>query len=319
MNKNWLICLVMFLLWSCGEDDRVQQEIARIPVEVDLERFDRRFADATADSLDVLKRDFPYLFPEEYPDSVWIDQMQDTIQLELNRAVAGEYPNLDNLRKELGMFFQHVKYYFPEQEVPDVVTLTSYVDYRNQVIWTDSLLLISLDTYLGKDHRLYQGIQDYLKKNLNRDQILPDVAKAFGETRISRPESRNFLAHMIYYGKILYLQDKLLPFVQEAEKIGYTMEELQWAKSNEDQIWRYFVERELLYSSDTDLYNRFLYPAPFSKFYLQLDNEAPPRLGQYIGWQIVQDFVTETGASLQEVIAADANSIFQKSNYKPER
>ena len=319
MLKKLLIFCLLVLAFSCGKDDEREREIAKIPVELKLTRFDERFARATPDSLEHLKREFPYLFPSEYPDAVWIDKMTDTIQLELNREVAKEFPDLDEMKQELHLLFQHIKYYFPQTELPEIVTLTSDVDYRNKTVWTDDFLLISLDTYLGKDHHFYLGIQEYLKKNFEPDQIVSDVAASFAETVVPRPESRTFLAHMVYYGKILYLKDRLIPFKTSGEKIGYTEEEYDWARANEEQIWRYFIDKELLFDTDSQLQTRFLFPAPFSKFYLQLDNESPSQLGQYVGWQIVKQYMDRNEVSLEEMLATDAQTIFNLSNYKPKK
>ncbi len=319
MHRRFLLLGILVLILSCGKDDKREKEIAEIPVEVRISRFDREFARATPDSLPKMKQEYPYLFPRQFADSVWVLKMNDTIQQEINREVAAAFPDLEETTEELHGLFQHIKYYFPHAPVPHVVTLTSEVDYRNKVIWTDELLLISLDTYLGADHHFYMGIQTYLKKNFEQEQIVSDAAAAFAEKVVSRPKAREFLAHMIYYGKMLYLQDRLIPFKSDARKIGYTPEELDWAKRNEEQIWRYFIEKELLYDSDTQLYTRFLYPAPFSKFYLELDQEAPPKLGQYVGWQIVRQYMDRQEVPLQEMLETDAETIFKKSNYKPKK
>lgn len=319
MLKKLLFFCLLLLAFSCGKDDEREREIAKIPVEVELTRFDERFARATPDSLKQLKEEFSYLFPSAYPDEVWVEKLTDTIQLELNKEVAKEFPDLKDLKQELHLLFQHIKYYFPQTEIPQVVTLTSDVDYRNKTVWADDLLLISLDTYLGKDHHFYIGIQEYLKKNFEPEQIIPDAAASFAETVVPRPESRTFLAHMIYYGKILYLKDRLIPLKSNAEKMGYTQEELDWAQANEEQIWRYFIDKELLFDTDSQLQTRFLFPAPFSKFYLQLDNEAPAQLGQYVGWKIVKQYMERNEVSLQEMLATDAETIFNLSNYKPKK
>ena len=319
MFKNLTLFCFFILVISCVGDDNREEEIAAIPVEMEVQRFDQRFAHATADSLPNLKNEFPFLFPRQYPDIMWVEKMQDTIQLELNEAVASEFPDLQKTETELARLFQHIKYYFPQRKIPKVITLTSDVDYRNQVVWADSLLLISLDTYLGMDHPLYVGVQDYIKKEMQKDQIAVDAAEAFVQTLVPRPSSRSFLAHMIYYGKILYLKDLLLPFKTNAQKMTYLPEEMEWAEANEDQIWRYFVERELLYSSDSELQTRFLFPAPFSKFFLELDAEAPPRLGQFMGWQMVRQFMEKTNSSIEEMIQADAEHIFKESKYKPQQ
>jgi gliding motility-associated lipoprotein GldB len=317
-KKILFYCLFASLL-SCAEDNSKEKEIAAIPIDLEVERFDKRFANATADSLPALKNEFSFLFPRQYPDILWVQKMEDTIQLELNEAVATQFPDLRETEDELEQLFQHIKYYFPQRNIPKVITLTSDVDYRNQVVWADSLLLVALDTYLGMDHPLYTGVQDYIKKEMQKDQIAVDAAGAFAQTVVPGPSSRSFLAHMVYYGKMLYLKDILLPFKTDAEKMTYLPEEFSWAEANEDQIWRYFVERELLYSSDSDLQTRFLYPAPFSKFFLELDAEAPPRLGQFLGWRIVQQFMEKNEVSVQEMIETDAETIFKKSKYKPRK
>ena len=319
MLKKLFFCSFLCMLISCADEDQREEEIGQIPVEVKISRFDKRFAGATADSLPALKMDFPFLFPKQYPDSVWVQKMNDTIQVELNEAVADKFPDLSDTQDELEQLFQHIKYYFPKSNLPEVITLTSDVDYRNQVIWTEEVVLIALDTYLGDDHPLYVGIQDFIRKNFNREQIVTDVASAFAETKIEEPASRTFLASMIYYGKILYLKDLLVPFKSEAEKMGYTDKELKWAKANEDQIWRYFVEKELLYSTDSQLGPRFLFPAPFSKFYLELDQEAPARLGQFIGWQIVRQYMDKNEVSLKEMLQSNEETLFNKSTYKPSK
>jgi uncharacterized protein YjaZ len=117
----------------------------------------------------------------------------------------------------------------------------------------------------------------------------------------------------------LYLKDELLPEYNDAEKIGYLPEQITWCQENESYIWRYFIEKELLYSTDSKLPNRFTNVAPFSKFYLEIDNESPGRVGQWIGWQIVRSFMQNNKVSMQEMIKMDAKELFEKSKYKPKK
>ena len=39
---------------------------------------------------------------------------------------------------------------------------------------------------------------------------------------------------------------------------------MKWALTNEEQIWRYFIEHEVLYDTDSELQRRFINLAPFS-------------------------------------------------------
>ena len=146
------------------------------------------------------------------------------------------------------------------------------------------------------------------------------MASAFAKKVNSYPRNRSFLSRIIYYGKELYVKDKLLPTQTDAQKINYLAEEYDWAQANEEQIWRYFVENELLYSTDSSLDRKFLDPAPFSKFGLELDSESPARLGRYLGWQIVRAFADKNPkVELNELLQLSADDIFQQSNYKPRR
>src|SRR5690606_5136753 len=155
--------------------------------------------------------------------------------------------------------------YFPEFNEPQILTLISDVDYRNKVIYADSLVVVGLDNFLGADHFFYVDINRYIAKNLIPEQLTPEIAEAISERFVRPPSGRTFMDLMVYYGKKQYLKEQLMPLYDEHRIIGFTEDELEWAKANEMEIWRYFVEREILFSTDPQLAPRFINPAPFSK------------------------------------------------------
>ena len=311
--------LLVLLIWACKEEAKIQPEIAGIPLELEVNRFDREFAAVSGETLDVLKNKYPYLFPVQYADSVWLLKMQDTLQQALHQEIDLAFGDFNAQKEGLELLYKHINHYFPKQQLPRVVTVSSDVDYNNRVILTDTLLLIGLDNYLGKDHRFYSGIERYIAAGLEEKYLESDVAGAFAKKVIPPPADRTFLSQMIYYGKELYLKDLLLPLLADEDKIGYTKEELAWAEANEEQIWRYFVEKELLFSTDRGLGPRFLDPAPFSKFRLVLDNESPGRIGRYMGWQIVKAYTRKNNVSLKSLLNTPSKTIFQEANYKPKK
>ena len=311
--------MTIIILLGCTGKSKLEREIAAIPMEVDIIRFDRKFSESDPEDLPVLKKKYPQFFPEQYPDSIWIARMSDTLQLQLNRAVNARFADNSEFEDELIPLFRHMAYYFPEFKPPIVTTIISDVDYKNKVIIADSLMVVSLDTYLGADHELYEGVKRYIAKNLDFSQFGPDVVGTYARQLVSPPRNRDFLSQMVYYGKQLYLRDLMLPEATDAQKIGYTEGEMQWAIENESDIWRYFVENELLYSTDQKLGGRFLNPAPFSKFYLQIDNESPGRIGQYIGWQIVRSYMKQNDISVSRLMIEEAGDIFNNAKYKPLR
>lgn len=310
---------IAVLAFSCKKSDNSEKEIAAIPVSFELKRFDEAFANASPEQLPQLKAAFPYFFPEQFNDSVWINRMQDSLQQELLNEVQKAFPSVENEKEELKQLFQHAKYYFPDFKEPTVISLTSDVDYNNRVIYADSLLLIALDNYLGPGHRFYNGIQQYLKKNFTPEMIAVDAAGQIARSRMQYPNDRTLLGQMILHGKELYLKDLLIPFKTDAQKMGYTPKEIEWAIANEGEIWRYFIENNLLYDTSLKTQERFVREAPFSKFYLELDNEAPGRLGQFMGWQIVRAYMLNNNVPLQQMLNAPADEIFKKSRFKPKK
>ena len=87
---------------------------------------------------------------------------------------------------------QHMKYYFPKTKTPKVITLISDMDYTNKAIYADSLVIISLELYLGKDHKFYT-FPKYLKQNFEERQMMPDVVKSFSLGKIAPPMDKEFV------------------------------------------------------------------------------------------------------------------------------
>lgn len=298
----------------------LDKEVAAIPIDIKIERFDKIFAQVNAQNLSEIKEEYPFLFPGVYSDSIWIAKANDTLQHQLNEEVFKKFNNLSDFQVELEDLLKRIKYYFPQVTDPRVITVTSDVDYRNKIILSKDLLIIALDNYLGADHFFYKDLQQYVKEDLVENQILPDIAKTYAKQLVELPGNRTFLANMVYYGKELYLANLFLPHKEDADKMGYSKDQLQWVQANEEEIWRYFVDKQLLYATDANLSSRFLYPAPFSKFYLEeIDREAPDKVGQFIGWRIVEAYMKNNNVSLQQLLKNDAETIFKKSRYKPEK
>jgi len=313
----YIVLLVVLIFCGCGEEDKVTEAVNNINLELKVSRFDNEFADASAADISELRKEYPFLFPA--PDSIWIAKLQDSLQIELREEVRNEFAYFDKETADLELLFKYIEYYFPNYPVPSVITVTNDVDYNNRIILTDSLLLIGLDNYLGPEHKYYSGLQNYIAQDMNRDFIVSNIASAFANKIVSRPKERTFLAQIIYYGKVLYLKDKVMPFHTDEQKITFSKDQLAWAEGNEEPMWRHFIENELLYSTDNKLSQRFIDPAPFSKFGLELDNESPGQLGRYLGWQIVRSFMEKNDVSLQQLLNLTAEDIFKKSNYKPNK
>ena len=318
MKKISLIVLFCLAFVGCDKRSKVEQEISKKPLSIKVERFDKAFFETAPQDLPALKLKYPYFFPEGNDDAIWQDKMQNPMWRELYTEVQKKFGTFQKEQAEITDLVKHLQYYFPETKTPKVITVISEMDYHNKVIYADSLVLISLELYLGKTQRFYE-FPNYIKQNFEPNQLLPDLVSSFAMRKIPPPHDPSFLAQMIYAGKELYLKDLLLPTYSDADKIGYLPAQQTWCQENESYIWRYFVDKKMLYSTDQKLLPRFLNPAPFSKFYLEIDNESPGRVGAWIGWQIVRAYMENNKVSIQDLLAADAKDIFEKSHYKPKK
>ena len=320
MNKKLFLSLSILVMFiACQNDSKIEKDISNIEVDFEVERFDKIFSKSNLNDLPKLKTTFPFLFSKRIPDSVWINKIKDTLQHQLYSEIDKKMGDFSGVENEMRSLFQHLKYYDNTFKEPHVITLTNFVDYRNKTIVTDTIILIALDNYLGEDHEFYADIPKYLTQSMNSSQIISDLATDYAQKYIFQSQRKTLLDEMIYFGKELYFKDMMIPFKTDAEKIGYTQDQLDWAISNESYIWRYFIEKELLYSTDSSLPNRFVAPAPFTKFYLELDSESPGRLGQYIGWQIVRSYMDQNNIEFMDMLQKDAIEIFNEAKFKPRK
>jgi len=319
MRHYFLFCLLSIFLFSCNSEPKNIVDISGIEVDFTVKRFDIDFYASGGENLEQLKNEYPDLFPVNTSDSIWLAKIHDQDEQELFVATQRVYKDFSKTKSELETLFKHVKYYNEKFVSPGVITILSNIDYEYRVIYSDPLLFISLDVYLGKESNFYADYPDYIKENNKQERITVDVANQLIERQVKPSLNRTLLGKMIAAGKKLYLLDLYLPSKPDQIKIGYSEDKLNWSIANESQVWRYFIENNLLYSTDTKLNKRFLDEAPFSKFYLSEDANSPGRIGQWMGWQIVRSFMEKNDVSLQTLLRMSEEEIFEQSNYKPKK
>jgi len=304
---------------GCVKDKTGKIDLSNIEVITVVERFDQKFYTLPPDKLGALKIDFPYLFPDSNEDSVWVNKMQNKDEQALFEESQKLYADFDKETKELNLLFKHIKYYYSGFYEPKVITILSNVDYNNNVILADSLLFISLDIFLGKDNHVYSEFPNYVKQNYTKEHLIVAVADKFVEKFIPPSSDNNLVSRMVQEGKKLALTQAFLPGVEKAEILGYTVDQYGWAANSEVEIWKYFIQNEMLFDSDAQLSSRFIDEAPFSKFFLEVDKDSPGRIGAWFGWQIVQSYINNNKVSLQKVMLIENVEIFKHSKYKPKK
>lgn len=231
------------------------------------------------------------------------------------------YPNLDELTQKLNDAFSYYTYYFPKSKVPKVFSYVSSLDFEMPIKFADSVLIIALDMYLGKDCKFYKqiGIPVYKSNLFMKQYIVPDCLKEMAFSHITFDQSRiTLLDEMVLEGKRLYFTEALLPQEHDSIIMGYSSSQLKWVQQNEASMWAYIIDKELLYTIDSKIIMKFIKDAPFTSFF---SNDSPGRTGAWIGWQIVRSYMNNYKEATLEQLLLETNSqkILNISKYKPRK
>jgi hypothetical protein len=249
--------------------------------------------------------------------------LQNKDYLELKSSVELTFPDMSKQEEELTDAFKHIRYYYPKQKIPRLITFISGFDVQTTV--GNDYIGMGLDMFLGSNGdkfypALRQSIPQYIARRFTPQNITPRVLEAFIRENmfVEEDNDRNLLAKMIYNGKILYLLDSFMPELSDTLKIGYTAEQLEWCKQNEGGIWAYFLQNELLFDSDAIKIQKYLAEAPFTPG-LGENSDSAPKLGMWTGWQIVRKYMEKNPeVSIQELmLEKDPQKILTASKYKP--
>ena len=238
---------------------------------------------------------------------------------ELYDLTMKKYPDVSKLQDELGGAINRFRQAYPEKPVPHIFTYVSGLDVENPVYYADTAMAIGLDLFLGNDVVAYEkaGLPKYKINRFTPEHLLPQCMLAISDHIIRVDEQNNtLLDQMVMAGKALYFLDVTLPDVQDEYKIGYSKQQLEWSRSNESNIWAFIIEHQLLFSSDPQGISKMMTDGPFTSGFA---SQSPGRLGAYMGWMIVRDYMREAdGVTLKQLMDdMDARKILKVSGFKP--
>ena len=267
------------------------------------------------------KNNFGFFLSPQVPDATYEKKRKDALEKRVYKN-ALSFNSIPKIEKNLESLFAHVKFYFPKFQNPKVYVFSSATElYEEPILYVpdQNLLFIDISAFMGEKSEFYKGIDLYYRKEMTPGNLIAKVSETIAEDYVpATPDHNKFIDKIINYGKLLTLQDAFLPQVTDQYKMSYTKDQQSWAISNEENIYNYFVENDLMFSDDNKLDERFLAKAPFSKFYTEVDQKSSPRVGAFIGWQICRQYLKNNPeVTLQKFLHLPATEIFNKSNYKP--
>jgi len=328
IRKSISLILIVILVSCISESGRKNINLSDIEVpEVQIKRYGKALFSLDTTNLKAalinIQEDYPVFLDGDLEDPHNLNRIRgfvsDTILINLNKDCQQKFPDLSNIEANLESVFRHYKYYFPEAIIPDVYTYVSGFDYEHKVQVYNNNLLIALDLYLGKDYPAYNqlGLSQYVFSKFDKKYLIRDCLVEISKTFINPRNVKNtLLDQIINEGKMLWFAKAMNPEMDNQILIPYSNEQLQWAKENEAMVWAFLIENELLYSTEPMAKQKFIKDGPFTSFF---GNESPPRLGSWIGYLIIDKFMSNNPkvslATLMNMY--DSQQILKKSGYKP--
>lgn len=332
---SWLL----ILLCAAGCKRRDIPDVSNIKVDLQVQRFEKDFfaIDTTKsdESLQQLHQKYP-TFTQDFlfnilalppqPDSVKTLQAQLSSFLRsyqpLKDSADKVFSNLDDVADQVKRGLQFVKHYFPSYRVP--TTIVSFIGPINSYanILTQDAFAVGLQSYMGKNYSLYNSeagqslYPAYVSRRFDKLYIPVNCMKniiddIFPDNSAGKP----LIEQMVQEGKRMYILDHLLPETADSLKTGYTQAQLDGAIAHETNIWSYFVQNDLLYSTEQDVMRDYMNDSPKT---LVFGEGSPGFIGKFVGWQIVKKWMSKNEKlTLTELINTGPQRIFSEAKYKP--
>ncbi|MCO5259274.1 MAG: hypothetical protein M9916_03940 [Crocinitomicaceae bacterium] len=241
---------------------------------------------------------------------------EDPMIQKLEAEIAQKFTNLSNYKETITVGLKRLKAIVPNAKIPSHIVFQNSL-FSSSAFCTEKEIGVGLDQYLGKDSPIIKQLPpepfyDWIKEGYDQQYLERDAILSWILTHIL-PETKGNLAElMIYHGKAIYLTEACLSEKDKNIIIRYSKEDLKWAKENEYSLWKYLVDEKLLFKVDDLNSMNLLQEGPFTS---GLPEKGPDRLGQYLGWIMVKNYMENTKTSFTDLITTPYNEILQ--NYKP--
>jgi len=325
---HYLIFYMLLFVVSC-KSDRKEVDVSEVDINIHAQRLENDLADNSI-SIYGLQGKYGSFF-ELYNYQLLQIGTTDTVLLKtrlqdfihdadisnISADAKSMYHDFSGIEDQLTDAFRHYKYYFPQKLIPAIVTFISGFNYA--IVSADSTLGIGLDMYLGSDSKYYPSLEIPLYKirRMRSEYIVADAMRGWGQSEWEQdPLQNDLLSQMIYFGKIQYYMDHMIPKAADTIKFGFTAAQLKWCEMSEKSIWTFFIEHKLLFSSEASQIGKFVNDGPSTNGF---PKESPGNIGAWIGSRIVKAYMDKnSNVTLPELMDdKDSKKIFRESNYKP--
>ena len=255
------------------------------------------------------------MFPQEINQTAKLDSFVNSKAIKFFYPdVRQEFSDISKIENALG---QEKMLFKSELNIDYPKLYSAIIPYNQSIILNDTVAIIGLNHYMGEDYKPYEYFPEYKRHFKIKDKIKYDLAEAILKTKYPyNPQSSTLLEQMLYEGIIVKIMEETVPNYNDSTCLSFKKEQLDWCHDNEPKIWNQLLIDDILYSTSDIVKSTLMKPAPFSE---PLSQESPGQAGRWIGRQIINKYIDETGIRpadlLKDSVYKQSQSILLKSNY----
>lgn len=213
--------------------------------------------------------------------------------------------------------FQYFAYHFGDSLLPKNIFYINKL--FTQISCSNDNIAVGLESYISPESEIVKTIpmEQFYQWQRNRMDVKyleRDILLSWIQVQLFDEIDGNFAEHLIQAGKVLYVLNATFPKESEAYILRYSDEAYDWAVQNERAVWNYLVAEQMLFKSDEQTKVNFLNEGPKT---VGLADDAPDRVGQYLGYKIVKGYMQKNkNLSLEELLKTQYNKILQTYEIK---
>jgi|GEM_PF-283962 len=230
------------------------------------------------------------------------------------QRIAANFKDLSKYNAAITEGFRHLKAHLKQVKIPaHVVYINSF--FAASAFSTEKDIAIGLDRYLGPNTDVIRELPgdkfpNWIKEAWDPRYLERDALASWIMTHIIPEEdNQTNIEAIIHWGKIIYLTEAAFPEADKSVIIRYSEQDYQWALKNERDFWNYLVKEKMLFITDEKQQANLLKEAPFTA---GLPEKGPDRLGQFLGWRIVQSYMKQYELTLPELLKLPYTELLQE-------
>jgi len=234
---------------------------------------------------------------------------------QLEKEIANNFKSTVAIKQQLITAFRRLKTHLPQAILPDYIVFQNSL-FNSSAFCTEKEIGIGLDQYLGFESPTVRSLpsepfHDWIKKGFDRNYLERDAILSWIITHIIPEKNGNLAEEIIYYGKALYLTEACFPEMPKNIIVRYSKDDFEWANNNEYNFWKYLIDEKMLFKTNERNAQNILSEGPFTA---GLPEKAPDRLGQFIGWKIVKNYMEQTKTTFENLLTIPYNELLQSYN-----